>query len=182
MKGGNERMKRNKVGSIFLVSLLALAGVGISYAGFTDSIAIFGTVNTATVELDIVGWYSGTWVYKIWGFTEPITPDFDYDYLNFEEEILIIRGWTHMVVEEAAVIAWAEGQQAHAELVACSFAGPGGAHVFEGEDVESDIDFTFNNLFPCIDFSADFVVHYIGSIPAKVQGPIIIGTQYPDGG
>jgi hypothetical protein len=181
MKGGNERMKRNKVGSIFLVSLLALAGVGISYAGFTDSIAIFGTVNTATVELELVPWYSGTWVFKIWGFTEYSTPDFDYDYLNVDEEILIIRGWTHLVATEDDVIAWATVNGGQAELVSCSFAGPGSEHDIGGELETSDIDFTFNNLFPCIDFSADFVVHYIGSIPAKIQGPIIIGTQYPNG-
>ena len=54
---------KNKVGSIFLVSMLALAGLGMSYAGFSDTISVFGSVSTATVTL-VVEDYSGTWVYK----------------------------------------------------------------------------------------------------------------------
>ena len=49
-------MRRNKIGSMFLVSVLALAGIGISYAGFSDSISVYGTVDTATVNLDIVAY------------------------------------------------------------------------------------------------------------------------------
>ena len=59
-------MKRtnNKIGTVFLVSMLALAGLGASYAGFSDMITVYGEVATATVELEITG-YSGTWVYKV---------------------------------------------------------------------------------------------------------------------
>jgi len=59
-------MKRsnNKIGTVFLVSMLALAGLGASYAGFSDIITVYGEVDTATVELEITG-YSGTWVYKV---------------------------------------------------------------------------------------------------------------------
>jgi hypothetical protein len=55
-------MKRNKFGSIFLVSMLALTGIGASYAGFNDIIYIYGTASTATVNLDIEA-YSGCWVW-----------------------------------------------------------------------------------------------------------------------
>ena len=58
-------MRRNKIGAFFLVSTLALAGVGISYAGFTDYIQVYAKVDTATVKLDIVD-YSCTVIYKIW--------------------------------------------------------------------------------------------------------------------
>jgi len=58
-------MKRssNKIGTVFLVSMLALAGLGASYAGFSDIITVYGEVETGTVEIEITE-YSGTWVYK----------------------------------------------------------------------------------------------------------------------
>jgi hypothetical protein len=34
----------------------------------------------------------------------------------------------------------------------------------------------FHNMFPCIWFKADFILHYTGTIPAIVQSPIIINT------
>ena len=56
--------KKGKIGTIFLVSILALAGVGISYAGFTDYIFVYGTVDTATVDIELTDWYSGTFVWN----------------------------------------------------------------------------------------------------------------------
>ena len=97
-------MKRNKLGSIFLVSILALAGVGISYAGFTDEIFIYGTVNTATVDIVVVPWFSGTWVWKIWGFEiGPSEPDFLFTYASLENEILIYSGWSNSAPTDAQV-------------------------------------------------------------------------------
>ena len=77
-------MRKNKVGSIFLVSMLALAGLGISYAGFSDIIYVSGTVNTAELSLMVVD-YSGTWVYKSitdadpHGYVYTRDPDFELD-------------------------------------------------------------------------------------------------------
>jgi hypothetical protein len=161
-----------------------MAGVGISYAGFTDSIAIFGTVETATVELEIIDWYSGTWVYKVWDpQTTPIAPDFPniiVEKWSMAEEILILSGWTKFAPTEGEVQTWAGSFGAQAKLISYAEAGPGGAHTFDEEPITSDIDFKFDNLFPCIDFSADFVIHYIGSIPARIQPTIMIDTDYPD--
>jgi hypothetical protein len=50
---------------VFLASLLALAGLGVSYAGFFDVIHVYGTVKTGTVNLEIED-YSGTDVWKIY--------------------------------------------------------------------------------------------------------------------
>lgn len=55
------KKRRVKLGTLFIVSLLALAGIGISYAGLTDTITIFGTVQTAVVEFQDVS-YTGTYV------------------------------------------------------------------------------------------------------------------------
>jgi predicted ribosomally synthesized peptide with SipW-like signal peptide len=49
---------KNKIGVIFFVAILAIAGVGVSYAGFTDVLTISGTVSTGHVEFNIIE-YSG---------------------------------------------------------------------------------------------------------------------------
>lgn len=49
------------------------------------------------------------------------------------------------------------------EFVSSAWATPGSMH----EQTTYDIDLIFDNLFPCIDFTADFVLHYEGSIPAS---------------
>ncbi len=38
---------QKKIGLIFIISILSLAGVSISYAGLTDTIGVIGTVTTA---------------------------------------------------------------------------------------------------------------------------------------
>lgn len=175
-------MRRNKIGSIFLVSVLALAGIGISYAGFFDTIHVYGEVDTASVEIDILeGWYSGTWVYKIWFPIDIVPPNeapgnpFLYEPGN---EILIYKGFTNEVPPEDDILDWASTRGFNAELEAYSYAKDGETH--DGE--QYDIDFVYSDIFPCIDFKANFVVHYIGSIPARVNPNIIIDTYYPEGG
>jgi len=44
---------KSKIGVIFLVSVLALAGLGISYAGWTDAINVTGSVQTGHVGFDV---------------------------------------------------------------------------------------------------------------------------------
>jgi hypothetical protein len=168
-------MKRNKMGSLFLVSILALAGVGRSYAGFTDEIYIYGTVDTATVTLDIVC-YSCTFVWKIWAI-----PDVPFEVP--EPDPLF---WD---IDEANEIAIYHGPCEDTGLLNLTFYDPGGYQIcnyelvswataeagdttmqdVNGDDITSDIDVEFYNLFPCIDFIVDFVLHYTGSIPAKVN-------------
>lgn len=166
MKRRKNEMKGNKIGSIFLVSVLALAGIGVAYAGFTDSISVYGTVDTATVEIDYIGWFSGTWVYKIWDFDgTPTTPPGTPDEFDLANEILIYQGFTTQdpIPTEQEVIDWAVANGGQADLVAYSYA----EEPVAGEDY--DVKMIYDSLFPCIDFSADFVFHYGGSIPAKIN-------------
>lgn len=156
-------MRRNKTGAMFLVTVLALAGVGITYAGFTDQISIYGTVKTATVDLEVTEWYSGTWVWKIWDIQEYEKPEFEYTILDIGNEILIYQGWSQNAPTTADVIIWAEANNGHAELVAESYA----EDYTDGEGY--DVNMVYDNIFPCIDFQADFIVHYAGSIPAKIN-------------
>jgi len=188
-KEESKKMKRNKTGAMFMVSVLALAGIGISYAGFTDAIYVYGTVDTATVDIDWIGWYSGTWVYKIWGF--PVDPQLPADWTepflyDLDNEILIYRGFTKDQPLESDVLAWATANEGTAELVAYAEAGEGGTGMSlpDTTAVVSDVDMEYDNLFPCIDFCADFIFHYGGSIPAKVNVaeifPILYSVMYPD--
>ena len=146
-------MKKNKIGSMFLILALALAGIGISYAGFTDTIYVYGTVDTATVELDLEA-FSGTDVYKVYG------PN-----INPNDEVCVFRGFEYErpdPTNPAAVINYFDlPADTIVELVASAW-----SHDYDGD---ADFKMTFDNLFPCIDFTADFVVHYEGSIPAKVN-------------
>lgn len=136
-------MQKVKIGTIFIVAFLALAGLGISYAGLTDTIHIFGTVKTATVEFEIIE-YSGTWVYKVWGEGAPtdeviITYDPDYDpsidYPNCQSKLI-----SYAVAREPTA----------------------------ADPEEYDVIIEFDNLFPCIDFIAD-IEFKIGTIPVKVD-------------
>jgi len=167
-------MRRNKVGVGFMVAVLALAGIGVSYAGFSESLTVYGTVETATVTLDIMEeWYSGTWVYKIWGFEgTPNTPPGTPAVYDLGKEILIYRGFKQEQPLEADVLSWASTNVGNAELEAWSYAEDGTTH----DCIEADIDFVYGDIFPCIDFCADFIVHYTGSIPAKIDDSIIIET------
>ncbi len=166
-------MRKNKTGVLFLVSILALAGVGVGYAGFTDTISIYGSVETGTVDINVVDTaYSGTFVYKVWDLpVEYPSPPGD-NYFSETEEILIYRGFMNVLPTEDEVVAWAEDAGGQAELVASSWAEPG--------DEDDKVKMTWDNIFPCIDFTCDFIVHYEGSIPAKIDPDIIIETMYED--
>lgn len=127
-------MKNAKIGTIFVISVLALAGIGISYAGLTDTIFIYGTVITGTVDLEIED-YSGTWVWKVYPHGIDITND---PTVTYEED-------------EGELVAYAKGRP-----------------VQNTDPPGYDAVMQFHNLFPCIDFMADIVFHYQGSIPAKI--------------
>ena len=144
-------MKTAKLGAIFLISIMALAGVGAGYAAWTDTIYIQGTVNTGSVGWDIVD-YSGTWVYKV---PEGI-PGANPDYGN-EINVRYIS-YTNPNFKPIYPTGWIPIASAYA-IQTQSDAGP----------VDDSVTVVFDNLFPCIDFEADFTVHYTGSVPGKIN-------------
>ena len=153
-------MRKNKIGTVFLVSALALAGIGFSYAGLTDVIDVYGSVSTATVEFTVEE-YSGTWVLKVccWDI-EPYYPDWpDYEETWIpEEETLILRGFDEPT--EAMIDLWLVGTGAEYSLQSWAYAAEGDIY---------DVDMTWFNIFPCVEYKADVIIHYSGSIPAHVQ-------------
>jgi len=156
-------MFTKKINTIFTISILAIAGIGISYAGFTDEINLYGTVNTGTVTLEIVD-YSCTLVWKIWDY--PIGTVIQYPGLEIDvpNEIAIYRG---ICYDDLEIEIENEFQSigCQYEFLSYARATPGTTH----GDKEYDIDMEFDNIFPCIDFTADFIMHYTGSIPAKIN-------------
>ena len=63
-------MKQVKIGTIFLVSIMALAGIGAGYSAWTDTIYIDGSVTTGSVEWVIVP-ADATFVYKVYDCDPP---------------------------------------------------------------------------------------------------------------
>lgn len=142
--------RKNKIGGIFLASMLALASLGISYAGFSDIIYVSGTVDTATVNLE-VEYYSGTWLWKVWGDGAPA------------DEVYIFSGLTN-IFTDAVMLQYLEDtyQGCQYEKVSWAFARAGG-------DGETDVVMEYHNIFPCTEYIADVYIHYTGSIPVKVD-------------
>lgn len=156
-------MDKNKIGTIFMISVLSLAGIGISYAGLTDTINIYGSVNTATVQFENLE-YTGTWVYKVWGLpiptgTPPEWADF-IEYFSPEKEILIFKADKSEIPTELDVQLWAQSHTGNAQLISWAESNPG-ANSY-------DVDVEFYNLMPGIEYTAD--LHFnIGTIPVKVN-------------
>jgi len=135
-------MKGKKLGSLFLISILALAGIGVSYAGLTDEIFVYGSVNTAYVEFENFE-YTGTWVYKVWDCDG--APDNEMvvtDDPNYDPSI--------------------QYPDCKSELVSYAYTYPA------GDDANYDVGVIYENLMPGVDYVAD--LHFnIGSIPVIVE-------------
>jgi len=147
---GETKMNKTKMGSIFLISVLSLAGIGISYAGWTDAISITGNVSTGDVDINIVA-LSGTWVWKI----------IDTHELVYHHEWVGPDGKDPAARDPDSKDSWYDYPDDY-ELVA--YAVP---EIVPGN--EDKITVTYNNLFPGQDFIADAILHYEGSIPARIE-------------
>lgn len=153
---------KNKIGSLFLVSILALAGIGVSYAGFFDEIYVSGYVETGTVTLELED-YSCTWVWKWWND-------------NNEDGVFINHDWCDDMMDEAEVLAYCNSEFGADYVMPVAWAN---SSLVAGTDDEVYV--SFENIFPCIDFVADFVFHYTGTIPAKIDNPTInFAADFPE--
>jgi predicted ribosomally synthesized peptide with SipW-like signal peptide len=144
-------MKSAKLGAIFLISVVALAGIGVGYAAWTDILTIDGTIDTGSV-----GWYffddSGTYVWKIWDplYTGPWSPEYG-------TEIYVTDDPNWNPTQFGAVDGFE--RVAYAEAV-----------IDPNDDHSATV--TYDNLFPCIPFKADLWIEYTGSVPGKINGII----------
>jgi hypothetical protein len=137
-------MKR--IGLLTMALVLALGSLGVAYAAWTDDIAIEGSVNTGDVNLNVVD-YSGTWVYKCLD----------------DDSIVNLHGWMTASPPTCP-------DCANAELVAWAGAGP----LLQNTGLVDDgVRVWFENIFPCQDFMVDILLHYDGSVPAKLFADVI---------
>jgi len=138
-----------KIAILALTLVVALGALGIGYAAWTDQVVINGTVSTGSLDLNVVNW-SNTWVWKVPGTAYP-------------GEIYVAHQWetdpTNDQAPAGAITSnlWPDGNM-HYELAIAD----------SDNDGDDAVLITFANLFPDIDFTADFLMRYDGTIPAKV--------------
>jgi len=147
-------MRSSKLGTLFIVAILALAGLGVVYAGWTDLITVSGTVQTGKVEFSIDE-YSGTWVWKhhedpdgnqLHDKVVHIGPVADTD----------INGDGKYNDDPHADAVYYYAHPEEWKLISYSYA-------YE-KVTDEEVGFDFVNLYPCIWFYVDFEFT-INSIP-----------------
>lgn len=134
-----------------LALVMALGSLGIAYAAWTDTVTIEGTVNTGSVDLEVVR-YSGTWVYK-----DPVPT----------HGIKVFQGWADELE------AWkTENLGAGAMEIASAYMYDGASGA-TGDPNSDTVLAVANNIFPTEDsqwfFKADVLLHYVGTVPAAVE-------------
>jgi hypothetical protein len=152
-------MNKKKIGLLALALVLALGALGVGYAAWTDTIFITGTVETGSVDLEIID-TSNTWILKVpdhgieiwhtWDSQEPEVEPFNGDWFHSPPAIPISK----------SLIAWADADK-----------------ISDNEIVGS-----FGNAFPCAELTADCLIHYAGSVPAMVSAEITGSTDLTDNG
>jgi len=142
-----------KIGLLSLALVLALGTLGVAYAHWTDTITIEGTVNTGSVDIN-VEYYSGTDIYK-----------------DVSNDGIVVVKW---VKDATGQIIWSNGTPpANGILVAWACAEPG--------EENDTVVVTYNNTFPCQNLTADFIVHYTGTVPAHVYAEIDTDDPWLEG-
>jgi len=127
-------MNTAKLGVIFIVAAMALAGVSAGYAAWFDTITVHGTVSTGDVDINVVD-YSGTWVWKVYGCGAP------------ENEIYVWHGFVGDLPDVQAMFSGCT-----VELISKAYAAQ--AADASGVLIDDAITVIYDNLFPCIDSHA----------------------------
>ena len=91
-------MNTAKLGVMFIVTAMALAGIGAGYAAWFDTIYVDGTVGTGSVEWEVID-YSGTYVWKVYD-----APDTGYG----PETVVTDNPEYSVPIEEGFRVAYAE--------------------------------------------------------------------------
>jgi hypothetical protein len=142
-KGGKKDMK--KLGTVFMVATFALAGIGMSYAGFFDQVTVHGSVSTAYTGWEITG-YSGTYVWKDTAQTNEI--------YVYQGDLPYPTGTNY---DTANAYGWAIAR---------------GPITGETDDVYVEFHNIFpldgTHSMGFTRWEADFYLHYTGSIPIKL--------------
>jgi hypothetical protein len=144
-------MNAKKIGLLCLALVLALGALGVGYASWTDKITVSGQVCTGNVDLNIIE-LSSTYIYKVPG-ADPETV-----IVKKLENFRPSDGLTWHVVYVPPV----PTDQSAILVAKAETTSP-------GDDM---INVVFDNAFPCAALTADFIVHYEGSIPVIATAAI----------
>ena len=157
-------MNKKKIGVILLVTVIGIAGMSVSYAMVTDGFKVQGFAPVVIDSFEVVD-YSGTWVWKIWDVPLTTPPFYIGLDIDPDDEIAIYHGF------------YDENTQSEIEQLLTDW---GCQHMFlscaksmpnDNPDTIYNVDMDFDNLFPCIDFTADFIVRYTGTEPMNIPLP-----------
>ena len=151
-------MSKKKIGLLALALVFALGALGVGYASWNDTIFVTGTVNTGSVNLEIVE-LSSTYVFKC--------PDEQpTDQEPIPDEMVVVHQRVNMRPSDGitwSVINVPPMPGCECELVSSAVT------TSPGDDL---ITVTFTNAFPCVELTADFIVHNEGSIPVYANAYI----------
>lgn len=144
-----------RIGLLALALVVALGALGVAYSAWTDSVYINGTVQTGTVDVNVIQCTS-TFVYKVPGAQVPGLPP----------DTVVVYASGH----EPPISPPAGGILVSSALV---------NFVNSGSDADT-ATMTFSGLFPGIDVKADLKMQYFGTIPVKVSIASIGADRFQD--
>jgi len=148
-----------KIGLLCFALVIALGGLGVGYAAWTDTVTINGTVNTGTVDLDIIE-TSSTFVFKD---TDPAVGGSDEMVVVHQRKNMrpVVGMPTWNIINTPAIPTNPVEGNGPFDSIAWAYAY---------SPADDEIRISIGNAFPLDDgtLKADFILHYLGTIPVKV--------------
>jgi len=149
-----------KLSILAMVLVICLAAVGVGYAGFTDRVHIEGIVDTAELNVECVE-LSGMHVYKV------------VDNPDYPQEILVCH-YKHN--PDGSGFVWLDTNPGSVEGVMTPYVSRSYGKCLPN----GTIRVVYDNIFPSVDFEADALLCYTGTIPVKINA-INIDIDLPEG-
>lgn len=139
--------KINKIAALFIVSIFALSGLGVSYAAWTDTLYIKGTAETGTL----------CWEFTWCSMTDELPPENPGgDYVGFGSpyaDFTILPGFEGYPQRLDKNVAW--GVQDIQDL--------------DNDGCDETLAITLNNVYPCYFNEISYYVVNCGTIPLKID-------------
>ena len=136
-----------------MAMVLALGTLGIGYAAWTDQITIEGTVNTGTLDVEVV-YVSYMEMWKDLDTDEAVT----VAYADDKDGNVVFGPYPVDPPTNGVKVAYTTS-------------------TITGDDA---VSFSFNNLFPCDLFMIDVKLHCVGSVPAKLNDVVLVSDTADD--
>jgi hypothetical protein len=155
----SRRAGLKRIGLLALALVIALGALGIAYAAWTKSVYVQGTVNTGTLDIDIMA-VSSTFVYKVPGALELVEPDPEEGVEVYKDTVV------HYVDGDVDPYPYTPSTTPPGYLVASAVT------TFVNNDSD-EATMTLSGLFPCIDFQTDLQLEYHGTVPGIVDMAVL---------